>query len=95
MDRRTAWTSGYCILPYEDPETDFFFFFYLPSRSLGADFLTQILLTWADVFSSHPRWHSGKNLPANAGDTSHTVLIPGLGRYPGVENSNPLQYSCM
>ena len=33
-----------------------------------------------------------KNLPANAGDTG---LIPGLGRFPGGGNSNPLQYSCL
>ena len=33
-----------------------------------------------------------KNLPANAGDSG---LIPGLGRFPGVGNSNPLQYSCL
>ena len=32
------------------------------------------------------------NLPANAGDAG---LIPGLGRSPGVGNSNPLQYSCL
>ena len=31
-----------------------------------------------------------KNLPANAGDTGS---IPGLGRSPGEENCNPLQYS--
>ena len=31
-----------------------------------------------------------KNLPANAGDVS---LISGLGRFPGVGNGNPLQYS--
>ena len=31
-----------------------------------------------------------KNLPANAGDES---LIPGLGRSPGGQNGNPLQYS--
>ena len=31
-----------------------------------------------------------KNLPANAGDMG---LIPGLERYPGEENRNPLQYS--
>ena len=31
-----------------------------------------------------------KNMSANAGDSG---LIPGLGRYPGVRNSNPLQYS--
>ena len=28
-----------------------------------------------------------------AGDTRETSLIPGSGRYPGVRNSNPLQYS--
>ena len=31
-----------------------------------------------------------KNLPANAGDVGST---PGLGRSPGGENGNPLQYS--
>ena len=33
-----------------------------------------------------------KNSPASAGDTG---LIPGSGRAPGVENGNPLQYSCL
>ena len=32
-----------------------------------------------------------KNPPANAGDMG---LIPGSGRFPGVGNGNPLQYSC-
>ena len=32
------------------------------------------------------------NLPADAGDT---VLIPGLGRFPGGGNDNQLQYSCL
>ena len=36
-----------------------------------------------------------KNLPANAGDSGDTGSIPGLGRSPGVGNSNPLQYSCL
>ena len=36
-----------------------------------------------------------KNLPANAGDAGDVCLIPGLGRSPGEENSNPLQYSCL
>ena len=33
-----------------------------------------------------------KNSPANSGDAG---LIPGSGRSPGGENSNPLQYSCL
>ena len=37
----------------------------------------------------------GKNLPANAGDARDAGLIPELGRFPGVGNGNPLQYSCL
>ena len=33
-----------------------------------------------------------KNPPANAGDVGS---ISGLGRSPGGENGNPLQYSCL
>ena len=33
-----------------------------------------------------------KNLPANSGGEGS---IPGLGRSPGEENCNPLQYSCL
>ena len=33
-----------------------------------------------------------KNLPDNGGNMS---LIPGLGRFPGVGNGNPLQCSCL
>ena len=36
-----------------------------------------------------------KNLPAKAETTGDTVSIPGLGRSPGEENGNPLQYSCL
>ena len=33
-----------------------------------------------------------KNSPANAGDAGS---IPGLARFPGEGNGNPLQYSCL
>ena len=33
-----------------------------------------------------------KDPPANAGDAGS---IPGLGRFPGVGNANPLWYSCL
>ena len=36
-----------------------------------------------------------KNPPANGGDVRGLGSIPGSGRSPGVENGNPLQYSCL
>ena len=33
-----------------------------------------------------------KNVPANAGNSGGTGSIPGVGRYPGEENGNRLQY---
>ena len=42
-----------------------------------------------------PRWLSGKDSTCNAGDVRDTGLIPGLGRSPGGEHDNPLQYSCL
>ena len=36
-----------------------------------------------------------KDPPANAGNTKHSGLIPGVERSPGVGNGNPLQYSCL
>ena len=36
-----------------------------------------------------------KNQPANAGDMRDAGLISGLGRSPGEEHGNPLQYSCL
>ena len=36
-----------------------------------------------------------KNLFANAGDIRDGDSIPGLGRSPGEEHDNPLQYLCL
>ena len=36
-----------------------------------------------------------KNSPASAGDTGDVGSIPGLGKFPGVENGNLLQCSCL
>ena len=36
-----------------------------------------------------------KNPPANAWGVSDVGSIPGLGRFPGGGNGNPLQYSCL
>ena len=37
----------------------------------------------------------GKNLSANAAGVRDVGLIPGLGRYPGGGNGNPLQCLCL
>ena len=39
-----------------------------------------------------PGGSDGKESACNAGDRGS---IPGLGRSPGEENGNPLQYSCL
>ena len=36
-----------------------------------------------------------KNPPANTGDIRDVASIPGLGRYLGIGNGNPFQYSCL
>ena len=36
-----------------------------------------------------------KNPPANAGNVRDLGSIPGLGKSPGEEFGNPLQYSCL
>ena len=36
-----------------------------------------------------------KILPLNAGDARDASLTPELGRFSGVENDKPLQYSCL
>ena len=48
-----------------------------------------------DIIYPHSKDEAAKNLPANAGDTRDTGSIPELGGFPGVGNSNPLQYSCL
>ena len=42
-----------------------------------------------------PSWLNGKELPTHAGDAGDMGMIPGLGRSPGGEKSNPLQFSCL
>ena len=46
--------------------------------------------TW--IIQGFPHSSDGKESACNAGYQSS---IPGLGRSPGVRNSNPLQYSCL
>ena len=42
-----------------------------------------------------PDGSSSKESTCNAGDAGDSGSIPGLGRYPGGGNGNPLQYTCL
>ena len=42
-----------------------------------------------------PHGTSSKEPTCSAGDTRDSALIPGLGRFPGGGNGNPLRYSCL
>ena len=46
----------------------------------------------SSVMQGLPWWLGGKESTCNAGNVGS---IPGLGRCPGEENGNPLQYSCL
>ena len=58
-------------------------------HSSWVQFANILLRIFASVLG-FPSGSVGKNLTANAGDLGS---IPGLGRSPGEENSNPLQFS--
>ena len=50
------------------------------------------LLCTITYFTGFPGSSDGKEFACNA---EHAGSIPGLGRYPGGGNGNPLQYSCL
>jgi len=45
------------------------------------------------IYTGFPGGTEVKSLPAHAGGARNTDSIPGLERFPGVGNGNPLQYS--
>ena len=47
---------------------------------------------WWLVWKGFPDGSDGQESACNAGDLG---WIPGLGKSPGEENGNPLQYSCL
>ena len=47
------------------------------------------------ICGGFPNGSVGKESTCSSGDTEDMGSIPGLGRSPGGENGNPLQYSCL
>ena len=56
------------------------------------NYYLEIKLSVIGIYAGFPGGSVGKNPHVNAGDKG---LIPGLGRSPGEENGNLLQYSCL
>ena len=54
-----------------------------------------VVVSQRTVESWPPQLLSCKESACNAGDAGNTGLIPGLGRSPGGEHGNLLQYSCL
>ena len=65
-----------------------------PPPPRDEDMGMQIGGTGEDVWASYGALVV-KNLPANAGDIRDVGSVPGLGRSPGEENGNPLQFTCL
>ena len=47
------------------------------------------------IYCGASHWLSGKESTCNEGETGDVGLIPGWGRSPGEENSNPPHDSCL
>ena len=67
-------------------------------KSLDIPFLTKVCLVKAMVFPGVmygcESW-TMKKVKASACNAGDLGSIPGLGRFPGEGNGNPLQYSCL
>ena len=63
-----------------------------PPQSPHPSFVIVVDLEQTSFSRGFPGGSAVKNLPVNAGDAGS---IPGMGRFPGGGNSNPLQYSCL
>ena len=86
------WPSGF-------PQISFVFFLQGCRRHKKLDFLftflEDLVLLVSLGNSTFQEAPVVKNPPASSGDVRDVGLILGLGRFPGVGNGNPLQYSCL
>ena len=62
------------------------------SKTMSVEYKYYVCKFLAPLNKGFPGGSVVKNLPANVGGVG---LVSGLGRSPGEENGNPLQYSCL
>ena len=83
-----------CCYDVTQTNTDGFHWNILGCRYTGNSSHVVLMEIYTFV-AGFPRGTVVKNLPASAGDSRDTGLIPGSGRSPGEGNGSPLQYSCL
>ena len=64
-------------------------------KKTGSKAAFRCLLKYMEEYIGFTGGSVVKNLPANAGGSGGSSLIPGSGRSPGEGNGNPLKYSCL
>ena len=78
--------------PYIHHSFSFLSFLIFLNSYILYSFIQDIHLTRCKCCCMCLRWLRGKESACQAGDVGS---IPGSGRFPGVGNGNPLQYSCL
>ena len=56
---------------------------------------TKVTIKYFYLYVDHFEKTGGSDSKVSVYNAGDPVLIPGLGRYPGEGNRNPLQYSCL
>ena len=87
---------SYVMPTWDHPRVSFYKVTVLSSENTLCPTLLHLMrLVGPTVNHGLPRWLSGKNLPAKAGDPEDTGSILGSGRYLEEGNGNSVQYSCL
>ena len=87
-----SWVGSPVVAPGKLPQTQWFKAIQIYYRS---EFQYRSHLAKLSMSSGFPGGSVVKTPLASARDTGHVGSIPGLGRSPGGENDNTLQYSCL
>ena len=91
----------YILLVYAVTQMGLFFFIYFYQLEANYFTILQWFLPYIDMnqpwiyMCSPSRPFGGSNGKESVCSAGNLDLIPGLGRFPGEGNGNPLQYSCL
>ena len=97
-DMMITWVALYIVSLSTHPLGKILFIssFHLTAKLIDIFQSTWVLIIWLHfTLRGFPDGSAAKESACNAGDAGDLGSIPGLGRFPGAGNGNPLQYSCL